>query len=276
MGMVALLFFSCAKEGDTINNYTTSGDGGKRPNRSMLKIFGNVDSSATIRFNFRNNEIGKLQEFIAFDNTGQPNLKMIFLFNGSGQPVGFQTYKQPINTLEAQGTFKLDKQGRIISVVQRKTNGDTSGIASFQYGENVEYQPIVYSYYDKTADKITVNEFYTYDKDGNMTKSVRYVTDNLNPTYKAEETEATGFGKGINGLNQLYYYLVANSYNTGFSSSSILYFSNYLPTSVRSQSYKSDGSNQSVYISNLELELDNNDNVVLIGGMGSSPIFLKY
>jgi uncharacterized protein YkuJ len=275
IAVIALLLTACSKDGDTINNYTTS-DGGKIPNRTMLKGYGYTDSSSTLRFNYQNNELGKIKELISFDASGIPNLKVIILFNGANQPLGFQTYKLPINTLEGQGTFKVDKDGKVISVVKRETNGDTIGICNYQYGAS-NYQPISFSYFDKADNRYTTYEYFTYDKNGNVVKSIKYMYDNgTSSLYKAEESEADGF-KGINGLNQLYYYLVSQGSKYGFTSSSTLYFSNYLPLNVRTQSFKVDGTNQSVSVSNLDQTVDENNNVILLNGVGgSSSIFLKY
>jgi hypothetical protein len=276
VAVAVLLLTACKKEGDTIiNNYGSSSDGPGVPKRTLLKAYGYTDSSQVIRFTYQNGEIGKLKEFTSF-SSGVATAKMIILYNGSNQPEGYQSYTLPANTLNEQGTYKLDAEGRIIQVVKRKTNGDTIGIAYFQYN-TVDYQPISYYFYDKTADRNTIYDYFTYDKNGNVVKAVSYEKNSTDPLYKVSETEASGFGKGINGLNQLYYYLVSSASSYGYRASSTLYFSNYLPTSTRTQNYNPDGTSSSVDISNLEFSLDNNNNVVRLGLSGTSQtIFMQY
>lgn len=276
VAFAVLLLTACKKDGDTIINNYGSSDAGAIPKRTMLKAYGFTDSSQILRFSYQNDQIGKLKELTSYDATSTATSKVVILYDGANKAIGYQSYTLPANTLEVQGTFKLDDNGRIVQVIQRKVNGDTTGIAYFQY-EGADYQPTSFYFYDKPNNRNSVYEYYTYDKNGNAVKAVSYKDNGTDPLYKASETEATGFGKGINGINQLYYYLVCSSSSSGFSSSSTLYFSNYFPTSIRTQNYKANGNNDGVSITNLELKLDGNNNVVqLIGVGGSTPIFLQY
>jgi hypothetical protein len=275
IAVLALSFTACKKEGDTIvNNYGSSDE--KYPARTMLKGYGDADKSQNYNFTYQNDEIGKLKELTLTDALDVASAKLIILYNGSNQPAGYQVYTLPVNTLSSQGTFKVNSAGQIITSVQRKVNGDTTGIAYFEYG-NVDYQPISFRYYDQSTKRYTVYEYFTYDKSGNMTKAVQYKNNGTDPAYKSSETEASGYGKGINGLNQAAYYwlgLLGASY--GYGSSAPLYFSSYLPSSTRTQSYKVDGTNSGVDFSNFDFTLDDKSNVTFITGAGSDGIYLKY
>lgn len=270
-----LLLAACKKDGDTIiNNYGS--EPGTTPKRTMLKAYGFIDSTQVLRFTYQNDQIGKLKEFTSYDNTGTATAKVVILYNGSNQATGYQSYTLPANTLEAQGTFRMDGDGHVVEVLQRNLTGDTLGIGYYQY-DGADYQPTSFYFYDKPNDRNSVYEYYTYDKNGNIIKAISYKDNGTDPLYKASETEASGFGKGINGLNQLYYYLIASQSSYGFSTSSALYFSNYFPKSLRTQNYKPNGNGDGVSISNLEFKLDNNNNVIQLMGVGSStPIFLQY
>jgi len=272
-----LLFTACSTEGDTIvNNYGTSDGTAKAPARTMLKEYGLIDSTQTIRFNYQNNEIGKIKDLISF-NAGSAASKYVILYNGANKPEAYQSYTLPANTLNEQGTFKLDENGRIIEVVKRKVNGDTIGIGYFQYTD-LDYQPASYSYYNQTDKRFSRYEYFLYDNRGNITKTISYTDNGTDPLYKESEVEASSYGKAINSLNQLYNYLVVNGGDYGFSLSGALYSSNYLPTSTRQQNYLPDGKSSSVNISNLNITTDNNNNVLKLntGGISGQSIFFRY
>lgn len=276
VAFAVLLLAACKKEGDTIINNYGSSDAGTIPKRTLLKAYGFVDSSQVIRFAYQNDQPGKLKEFTNYDATHNPTSKVVILYNGSNQPTGYQNYTLPANTLNGQGTFKLDADGRVVQVVQRNVGGDTLGIAHFQYQAS-DYQPSSYFYFDKPNNRNSVYEYFTYDKNGNVVKSVSYKDNGTDPLYKTSVTESEGFGKGINGLNQLWYYFASIASSYGFSSSSALYFSNYFPTSIRSENYKPNGNSDGASITNLELKQDANNNVIELNGAGGSvAIFLQY
>jgi hypothetical protein len=272
IAFVALVFTSCKKEGDTIvNNYTTS-DEEKNPVRVMLKGYGNVDSSQKLSFSYFNDQIGELSEIVSlYSGSGS---KMAIQYSGNNPSV-FQTYSLPANTLDAQGTYRVDAQGRIIQVIVRKINGDTTGIIALQYERGPDYQPSSYTYYDKTAKRITAYEFITYDKNGNVTRVVSY-TNNGTKTYKSGESEVSGYGKGINGLTQIYNY-VAASLSGSLGGGVALYLSNYMPGSIRQQSYNADGTLGDANITSLEYTVNANNHVSTLR-IADSPqiIYFKY
>lgn len=271
-----LLLTACKKDGDTIINNYGSSEAGSTPKRTMLKAYGYVDSSYSLGFTYQNDQIGKLKELTTYDATKTPTSKAVILYNSANQPVGYQSYTLPANTLNAQGTFKLDGDGRVIEVVRRDVGGDTLGIAYFQY-EGVDYQPSSFYFYDKPNKRNSVYEYYTYDKNGNLIKAESYQDNGTDPLYKSSETEASGFGKGINPINQLYYYLVSSASSYGFSSSCVLYFSNYFAKNIRTQNYKPNGNGDGVSISNLDYKTDGNNNVIELSGAGGSvAIYLQY
>jgi hypothetical protein len=154
----------------------------------------------------------------------------------------------------------------VIQIVQRKVNGDTTGICFLQYDRNTDYQPSAFSFYDKSSDRITNFEYMTYDKNGNVVKSVSYVN-NGSKTYKSSESEASGFGRGINPLTQLYYYIICQGSVGG---SGALYFSNYIPNSIRQQSYNADGTLGNAYLTDIEATIDNADKVLSLNAVNSS------
>ncbi len=272
---VALFLSACSKEGDNIvNNYGTQTP--EPPQRTMLKEYGLIDSSQTIRFAYQNNKVGKIKELISF-NTGTAASKYVILYDGLDNPVGYQSYTLPANTLNEQGTYKLDQNKRIVEVLKRMPNGDTIGIGYFQYAD-LDYQPTSFSYYKQSDKRMTRYDYFMYDNRGNLTRAVSYQDNGTDPLYKSEEVEASGYGKAINSLNQLHNYIVTVGGDYGFSSSSALYFSNYLPTSTRTQTYKPSGNNNSASVSNLNISTDQNNNVTRLstGGPGSQTIFFKY
>jgi hypothetical protein len=272
----ALLFTACKKGGDTIINNYGSSDNGKAPNRTMFKGYGFVDSSQTIRFAYQNNEIGKIKELRSFDTSG-PRIKYVILYDGANKPEGYQSYTLPANTLNEQGTFKLDDKGRIIEVVKRELIGDTIGIAYFQYVD-LDYQPSSFSFYNHSDKRFTRYEYYTYDNRGNVTRTVSYKRSGSNPLFREEEVEASGFGNTVNPLNQLYNYVVTISGDYGFNSSAPLYFSNYLPSSVRSQSFDQDGKTTSVSLNNYSIKTDANNNPIsmVTSGSTSPAVYFRY
>lgn len=274
VSLFTLLLISCGKEGDTIiNNYNNPSGDLTPPTRKMMKSYGLADTSQTINFTFLNNDLTKLKELLLVFG-GVPSSKYVILYNGSNVVEGYQSYTMPANTLNEQGTFKLDKKGRIIEVIKRKTNGDTIGISSFGY-INLEYQPASFTYYDKTSNRIVKMEFMSYDIYGNLTRLSSYTNNGINPTYKSGEIEASAFTKGINPLNQLHPYLVAVTGTGGYSTQAPLYFSNYFPSSVVEDNFKSDGSADGANASTYQIETDADNYVTSLSANGQK-IVIKY
>lgn len=270
------LISSCSKEGDTIiNNYGSSEDV-SAPKRTMFKEYGLTDSSQVLRFSYQNNEIGKLNLFTSYFS-GVANNKLVILYNSNNLPEGYQTFMMPANTLDQQGTFKRDAKNRITEVIKREINGDTIGIVYIQY-INLEYQPVSISYYNKSNDRFSRYEYYSYDIKGNVKKVSSYEYDGTNSLYLQSEVEADGYDKIVNPLNQLYYYLVLSFSDFGIGNAAPLYFSHYLPSYTREQSYLADGSKSSANVSNSVFVTDGNNNPIkmLTQGNSNQEIYFKY
>lgn len=270
------LISSCSKEGDTIINNYGSSDDVSAPKRTMFKEYGLTDSSQSLRFSYHNNEIGKLNLFTSF-MSGVPLNKLVILYNSSNLPEGYQTFLLPANTLDQQGTFKLDEKNRITEVIKREINGDTIGIVYLQY-TNLEYQPVSISYYNKSNDRFSRYEYYTYDSKGNVKKVSSYQYNGTDPLFLEREIEAGGYDKIINPLNQLYYYLVLSFSDYGIGSSAPLYFSHYLPSNTREQTYLANGNKSYVYVNNSVFiaNSDNNPIKMITQGNSSQEIYFKY
>ncbi|MES2617793.1 MAG: hypothetical protein V4613_07940 [Bacteroidota bacterium] len=275
--LFALLFvsllISCSKEGDTIiNNYNGSGDT-KAPTRKLMKSYGLADTSQTINFTYLNNDLTKLKELISVVS-GVPSAKYVILYNSSNVVEGYQSYTMPANTLNEQGTFKLDSKGRIIEVIKRKINGDTIGINTFGY-TNLDYQPVSFTHFEKSVNRISKMEFMSYDNNGNLTRLTSYTNNGTDPIYKSGQVEASSFSKAINPLNELHPYLVAVTGSYGFSGQGPLYFSNYFPSSVVEENFKSDGSANGASVNTYMVEADA-DNYLTSLSAGSQKIIIKY
>jgi hypothetical protein len=266
LAVASLCFSACKKEGDIINNYGSSSDDVKNPPRTMLKGYGGDDTTQTLHFSYFNNQVGKLSEL------NVSGARLVIQYSGNN-PSAFQVYQIPANTLSSQGTYKVDAQGRVIESILRQVNGDTTSIMYLQYEGNNDYQPSSVSMYSKADDRITRYEYLTYDKNGNLTRSVTY-RNNGTKTYKYSETEASGYGKAINNLNQIYYYLLLEG--AFFNGATPLFLSNYVPGSIRTQSYNTDGTLGDLSINDYELLTDNNNNVKTIKTRGSSYITNFY
>lgn len=273
LGIAAIFFTACKKEGDTINNYYSTTTDVKLPPRKLMKEYGLADSSQVIRFTFINNDPSKLKELIS-SSMGVPATKFTVLYNASNQPEGYQSFTLPANTLNEQGTYKLDGKGRITEVIKRKPNGDTIGISSYSYA-SIDFQPVTFTYYDKSFDRIVKYEFFYYDIYGNMTRMTSYSNNGTDPVYKSSEVETSVFTKAINPLNQLTPYLISSFGSYGFSNSGPLYFSLYFPASSIENRFKIDGSSDGSSVSSYKIETDT-ENFITSLTSGSQVIFVKY